>query len=397
VSSDPRRTGLILVGVRGAVATTVLHGLEALRSGVPPVGLVTESPEFRDLPWLDLGGLRVVGWDITGSSHRSAAELARVGVLPQDLVDLCGDLRDRLEMRLAPGIAEPEDSELCDPAARERLLLPPREAVEALRQDLREWRKEEGLHRAVVVDLATTERVRELPEEWQDPEADPLALLEKAPMEISRSILYAVASLAEGLPFVNFTPAPGGAVPAVAGYARRQGLPVLGNDGKTGETLLKSALAPLFRDRHLSVLSWEGYNLLGNRDGASLVDPTRARGKKENKDAVVAAILGDERVHTRVGIDFVPSLHDWKTAWDFIHFEGFLGVRMQLQFTWHGSDSALAAPLILDLARIAFLAQDRGEEGPLAAAAPFFKAPLGCADYDFHRQMDAFRAWLRSA
>ena len=109
---------------------------------------------------------------------------------------------------------------------------------------------------------------------------------------------------------------------------------------------------------------------------------------------MLPAILGNDKAHTGVHIDFVPSLNDWKTAWDFVHFEGFLGTRMSLQFTWQGSDSALAAPLVLDLARIALLAQDRGEGGPLLAAAPFFKNPVGVAEHDFHRQMDALRAWL---
>jgi myo-inositol-1-phosphate synthase len=96
-----------------------------------------------------------------------------------------------------------------------------------------------------------------------------------------------------------------------------------------------------------------------------------------------------------VRIDFVPSLHDWKTAMDYVHFEGFLGARMSLQFTWHGSDSALAAPLVIDLARIAMLAQDRGEAGPFAPAAAFFKNPLGTREQDFHRQMTLLREWIR--
>ena len=134
--------------------------------------------------------------------------------------------------------------------------------------------------------------------------------------------------------------------------------------------------------------------MLGNLDGAALVDPERKKAKLRNKDAVLGSILGPGPRHTGVSIDFVPSLHDWKTAWDFIHFEGFLGAQMTMEFTWRGSDSALAAPLVLDLARIALLAKQRGEGGPVAAAAAFFKAPLGSAVHDFHRQMDQLRRWL---
>lgn len=389
------RIGLFLVGVRGSVATTVLHGLEALRSGVPPIGVVTAREEFAQAGFVPLEALTVRGWDVTGDLHRTAGELARIGVLPHDLVELCAELRDRVEMQICPGVPDPEDADLVQPSSRERLLLTPLEAVDALRQDIRNWMREGAFQRAVVVYLASAERERALPEGWDDPEADPLELVTTAPADLSRSLLYGVAAVAEGLPFVNFTPAPGPAVPALAAWAERRGVPVLGNDGKTGETLLKAALAPMFRDRALNVLTWQGYNLLGNRDGAALADPQRRKGKIGNKARVVPEILGDERTHCHVGIDFVPSLHDWKTAWDFIHFDGFLGARMSLQLTWQGSDSALAAPLVLDLARLALLARDRGEGGALRAAAAFFKSPIGVTEHDFHRQMAMLREWLR--
>lgn len=394
---DPQKTGLFLVGVRGAISTTVLHGIEALRSGVPPTGMVTAAPALADLPWAEVERFVVQGWDVAGDCNRAAADLVRTGVLPQDLVEMTGPMRDRLELSVAPGVPEPEDGQLVDPKSADRLALSPAEQVEALRADLREWMAEPRMHQGVVVYLASAERRRELPAAWQDPEADPFELLIGAPHDLSRSILYAVAAIAEGMPFINFTPAPGAAVPAVAGYARRQGVPVLGNDGKTGETLLKTSLAPMFRDRRFNVMAWEGYNMLGNKDGAALEDPERAAGKKDNKDAVLHGILDESRgMHSGVSIDFVPSLHDWKTAMDYVHFEGFLGARMSLQFTWHGSDSALAAPLVLDLARLALLAQARGEAGPIPAAAAFFKSPLGIDEHDFHRQMDLLRAWLAS-
>ncbi|MDP7062338.1 MAG: inositol-3-phosphate synthase [Planctomycetota bacterium] len=398
MNPDPNQTGLFLVGVRGAIGTTVLHGIEGLRSGMPPIGMVTAGSEFADLNWADYESFSVRGWDVAGDAHRAADDLARTGVLPPDLVELSGGLRDRLEMSIAPGVPEPEDRQLVDRGSADRLDLSPLEMVEALRGDIREWMNELRTRKAVVVYLASAERSRELPEEWMDPEADPIKLLMTAPMEISRSILYALAAIEEGVPFVNFTPAPGATVPAVAGHARRKKVPVLGNDGKTGETLLKTSLAPMFRDRRLHVMSWEGFNMLGNKDGAALEDPDRKATKVANKDAVLPAILQESpNIHVGVRIDFVPSLHDWKTAMDYIHFQGFLGTNMSLQFTWQGSDSALAAPLVLDLARLALMAQSRGEGGPMHAAAAFFKQPLEVEEHDFHRQMDLLRKWLKPA
>jgi myo-inositol-1-phosphate synthase len=149
----------------------------------------------------------------------------------------------------------------------------------------------------------------------------------------------------------------------------------------------------MFAARALKVLSWQGYNLLGNKDGEALSDPLRAQSKLRNKDAPLHSILDDDSIHTRVGIDYVPSLHDWKTAWDFIHFEGFLGARMTLQFTWCGSDSALAAPLVLDLVRLADLAAERGEGGEMSHTAAYFKAPLSGGTHDFHAQARALHEY----
>jgi len=397
VSPDPSRTGLLLVGVRGSIATTVVHGLESIRAGQAPCGLVTETPGFKSAGWEDLARFHVAGWDIGGDCHRAAEDLARIGVLPHDLVELCAGLRERLNHSVAPGLPEPEDAQLVQASSADRLALSLPDVVETLREDIRGWRKSEGYRRCVVVYLATAERDRPMPSGWSHPEADPMQLLAEAPHDLSRSVLYALAAILEGVPFINFTPAPGGAVPAVAGFAQRQGVPLLGNDGKTGETLVKTVLAPMFRDRGLNVMAWEGYNMLGNKDGAALADPERAAGKLRNKDAVLHDILDNDRTHTRVRIDFVPSLHDYKTAMDFVHFEGFLGSKMQLQFTWQASDSALAAPLVLDLARLALRAQERGEGGPLRAAASFFKSPLEVRDHDFHRQMELLRDWVADA
>jgi myo-inositol-1-phosphate synthase len=108
-----------------------------------------------------------------------------------------------------------------------------------------------------------------------------------------------------------------------------------------------------------------------------------------NKNEALRQLLGDADVHTHVGIDFVPSLQDWKTAWDFVHFEGFLGARMTLQFTWQGCDSALAAPLVIDLVRLTDFAAARGESGVLEHLASFFKAPLSGGSHDFQRQFQA--------
>jgi myo-inositol-1-phosphate synthase len=161
----------------------------------------------------------------------------------------------------------------------------------------------------------------------------------------------------------------------------------MGRDAKTGETLVKSALAPMFAGRNLRVMSWEGHNILGNTDGRVLEDEDNEAGKLASKGDVLDGILPDIG-HNRVRIDYTPSLADWKTAWDYIHFEGFLNTEMTMQFTWEGSDSALAAPLVLDLVRLVAHADEHGESGLQPQLASFFKAPMGVEEHDLSRQLD---------
>ena len=151
----------------------------------------------------------------------------------------------------------------------------------------------------------------------------------------------------------------------------------------------------LFARRNLRVLSWVGHNILGNRDGLVLNDPDNKASKLRSKDAMLAELLG-YRPQTHVSIEYIESLDDWKTAWDHIHFEGFLGTKMTLQFTWQGCDSLLAAPLVLDLTRLTLLAARRGESGPLRHLACFFKSPEGVEEHDFFKQFHLLATHLRS-
>jgi myo-inositol-1-phosphate synthase len=167
----------------------------------------------------------------------------------------------------------------------------------------------------------------------------------------------------------------------------------MGRDGKTGETLLKSALAPMFRHRALRVLSWDGHNILGNNDGAVLSDPAVKAAKLRTKDSVAAKALGYD-VDTTVSIQHVPSLDDWKIAWDHVHFEGFLGVKMSLQFTWQGCDSILAAPLVIDLARLAEFHARSGQAGVMSHLACFFKRPMGCDEAGLPAQIDMLARYV---
>ena len=384
-----------MIGARGSIATCVAYGLYGMREGLlEPVGLATAQEPFRRLDFVAWEDLVLGGHDVCRRSvTESAAELVKHGILPADLVVAASAEASAYEAWIRPGILDEPDVGFADldPVAARNGAREPREQIAQLVADLERFREENGLVALVVVNLASTEAHRGERPDWASLAALDAALDEGCSQPAS--VLYAYAALAAGAAYVNFTPSRGASIPALRELALVRGLPHCGNDGKTGETLVKSALAPMFAARALRVLAWQGYNMLGNRDGEVLSEPAHRESKLRNKGEVVRSILGDPNVHTHVGIDYVPSLQDWKTAWDFVHFEGFLGARMSLQFTWSGSDSALAAPLVLDLVRWSELALRRREGGAMAHTASYFKAPVEGGTHDFHAQFALLLAY----
>jgi myo-inositol-1-phosphate synthase len=381
--ADQQRTGLWFVGARGSVATTATAGVLALRAGLArSTGLVSGLPEVAAAGLPSLAGLVVGGHDLgTDPLVKRAERLAGGGVLPPALLPALADELEAVDARLRPGH---------DPAAGE----PQGRAVDRLAADLEAFREEHDLARVVVVDVASTEAPVP-PEALADgPLADPGALdaaLAAGESPLPASSAYVLAAYRAGCPVVSFTPSPGPRLPALAALAERAGLPWAGSDGKTGETLLKSALAPMFATRALHVSSWASYNMLGGGDGATLADPERAASKLATKARGLEAILGHP-VDGPMHIDHVADHGEWKTAIDHVAFEGFLGTRMSLQLTWSGCDSTLAAPLVLDLARLALRAHEVGEVGPLPFGF-FFKDPAGSDEHRLAAQWDQLVAW----
>jgi len=261
-------------------------------------------------------------------------------------------------------------------------------AVRRLAQDIEAFRTRHKLARVVVVHAASSEPT---PARSALPKSGfamlGRALRRRGACPLPTSSVYALAAIEAGCAYVNFTPSTGIDLCPLREHAAAVGLPFMGRDGKTGETLVKSALAPMFAKRNLPVLSWVGQNILGNRDGAVLGDPATRASKIHSKERTLRGTPGAGRAPaTHVSIDYVPSLADWKVAWDFIHFSGFLGTKMSLQFTWQGADSALAAPLIIDLARLADLEMRRGATGAMKHLGFFFKDPMASDELDLFAQ-----------
>ncbi|QLK26547.1 inositol-3-phosphate synthase [Natrinema zhouii] len=386
---DADRTGVWLVGARGNVATMSIVGARAIAQGATDTtGMVTERDTVSNLELPPVEGFVFGGHDIEPESLVAQAERQRDrnGVPDADTLEAVRDdlaaIDERIEVGTAVncGAAVSEDSE----QLAEDLSI--RDVVDQIRDDYETFRDSHDLERLVVVNVASTE-----PELAESDRYDTRDALERAIDEDDRdlpaSVLYAYAAISSGHPFVNFTPSTANTLGGVRELAAETEVPHMGRDAKTGETLVKSALAPMFAGRNLRVMSWEGHNILGNKDGLVLEDEANAAGKLASKGDVLDSILPDIG-HNRVRIDYTPSLADWKTAWDYIHFEGFLETEMKMQFTWEGSDSALAAPLVLDLVRLISHADEHGDGGLQPQLASFFKAPLGVDEHDFSRQLD---------
>ncbi|ELY66715.1 inositol-3-phosphate synthase [Natrinema versiforme] len=388
-ADDADRTGVWLVGARGNVATMSIVGARAIARGLTgTTGMVTEREPVSSLDLPPVDGLVFGGHDIAPESLVAQAERQRDrnGVPDAEtLAAVRGDLAeidDRIEVGTAVncGAAVSEDSERLD----ERLAV--RDVVDQIRDDYETFRERHDLERLVVVNVASTEPELAEPDRYDTRDALERAI-DEDDRDLPASVLYTYAAIDGGHPFVNFTPSTGNTLGGIRELAAAKDVPHMGRDAKTGETLVKSALAPMFAGRNLQVMSWEGHNILGNKDGLVLEDEANAAGKLSSKGDVLDSILPDIG-HNRVRIDYTPSLADWKTAWDYIHFEGFLDTEMKMQFTWEGSDSALAAPLVLDLVRLVAHADERGNGGLQPQLASFFKAPIGVDEHDFSRQLD---------
>lgn len=393
------RTGIWLIGARGAISTCVAYGVLGLRRGlVAPTGLPSLAPPLDALDLVPLEHVVLGGHDIcTRDLSRAAGELVSAGILPADLVASVTEDASQFEAAIRPGILDAVESGFADldPRAADLGSRSPRDQVAAIRADLDEFKQANGLDRVVVVFLASVEAAVAPQPAWGSLEGFETAL--DAETSQPASVLYAYAAIGAGHPFVNFTPSVGAGIPALIAMAEAEGVPIAGSDGKTGETLLKTVLAPMFVARALKVKAWQGYNMLGNRDGEVLREPAHKEAKLRTKDDALRSLLGEhDDLHTKVAIDYVPSLGDWKTAWDFIHFEGFLGTKMSMQFTWSGCDSALAAPLVIDLARLVDFAARRGEGGVQSHLGCYFKAPLGSGEHNFHKQIEALYRYART-
>ena len=392
----PPRIGIWFIGAQGRVATTATLGLLALQKKLATsVGLVSTLPQFAKLDLAAWESFIIGGHEIRNSSlQESVDRLHRdTRVFDAGLIEACRAELAAVDKRIRSGSLAGCGEAIAELAGKSSAAAEsPWETIRRLQADPERFPKIIGRRasdrRQSRLDRAA---IRHRPCSLALGQSD-AAPRERSDLPALGQFALCLAALDLGLAYINFTPSMGASLPCHRRTGRTRKTCHAGKDGKTGETLLKTVLAPMFAHRNLEMLSWVGHNIFGNMDGQILDNPANKAAKIEGKDQLVGRILGYDP-QTLVSIEYIRSLGDWKTAWDHIHFRGFLDTPMTLQFTWQGCDSLLAAPLVLDLVRFVELSHRRGEVGMLSHLGSFFKRPLGLDDHAFTSQFALLEQW----
>ncbi|MGD0483715.1 MAG: inositol-3-phosphate synthase [Gemmatimonadales bacterium] len=385
------RLGVLCPGM-GAVATTFMAGVESVRRGLAlPIGSVTQlgtirlgkrtdnrSPAIKDfVPLAKLDDLVFGGWDPIPDDAFTAA--TKAGVLEEKHIARIADFLKALKPMPA----------VFDQYYVKRLTgtnvkkgKTKRDLAEQLREDIRAFKAANKLDRLVMVWCASTEIFIQHSAVHASLKAFEKAMDENHP-DIAPSMLYSWAALMEGVPFNNGAPNLTVDFPAMQELAREQALPIAGKDFKTGQTLMKTVLAPMLKSRMLGLSGWYSTNILGNRDGEVLDDPESFKTKEESKLGVLEHILQPAmypdlygKVYHKVRINYYPPRGDNKEGWDNIDIFGWLGYPMQIKVDFLCRDSILAAPIVLDLALFSDLAHRAGMSGIQEWLSFYFKSPM---------------------
>ena len=388
------KLGVLIPGM-GAVATTFVAGVEAVRKGIAkPFGSLTQmgrirlgkrtdarSPKIKEfVPIAGLNDLVFSGWDIFEDDMHTAA--TKAGVLERELLDrvkpLLGSIRPRkavFDRNYVKNLDGPNVKK-----GKNKMDL-----AEQVRADIREFKKSSGAARLVTIWCGSTETFLEASAVHQTVKAFEKGLTQNDE-SIAPSMIYAYASLSEGVPFANGAPNLTVDIPVMHELSRQNQAPICGKDFKTGQTLMKTILAPGFKARLLGLSGWFSTNILGNRDGEVLDDPGSFKTKEESKLSVLEHILQPElypelygNFTHKVRINYYPPRGDNKEGWDNIDIFGWLGYPMQIKVDFLCRDSILAAPIVLDLVLFNDLAQRSQELRSLGIQewlSFYFKSPM---------------------
>lgn len=386
------RLGVLIPGIGGAVSTTLLAGVEAVRkNGSLPIGSLTQMgtirlgkrtekrvPMIRDFINLaDLNDLVFYGWDIYEDNCYEAALKARV--LEREHIEMVRPFLENIGPQKAvfkrKYVRNLDGHHVKRAGDYWRL-------VEAIKDDIERFKKKNKVDRCVMIWCGSTETYLQPSETHQGIEKFEKGLRKNDP-HISPSMIYAYAAITSGIPYINGSPNLTVDIPAMISLANKYQVPIAGKDFKTGQTLMKTIVAPGLKARLLGLSGWYSTNILGNRDGIVLDDPGSFKTKEQSKLSVLEYILQPEiypslynDFYHKVAINYYPPRGDNKEGWDCIDIFGWLDYPMQIKVNFLCRDSILAAPLALDLVLFADFAQRAGMSGIQEWLSFYFKSPM---------------------
>lgn len=386
------KLGVLIPGIGGAVSTTFIAGVEAIKKGLgKPIGSLTQmgtirlgkrtekrSPLIKEfIPLVNPEDLVFGGWDIFPDDCYEAA--LKAGVLEKSLLD---ELKDTLQAtKPMPAVFDKRYVRRLKGShfkkAKTKMQL-----AEQLIADITQFKKENGLDHLVMVWCASTEVYIKCADVHSSIESLEEGLRNNHP-DIPPSMIYAYAAIRCGVPYANGAPNLSVDVPALTELAEKERVPVIGKDFKTGQTLMKTIIAPGLKSRMIGIKGWFSTNILGNRDGEVLDDPYAFKTKEESKLSVLEYILQPDLYpelysdyYHKVRINYYPPRGDAKEAWDNIDIFGWLGYPMQIKINFLCRDSILAAPIVLDLVLFLDLARRAGLYGIQEWLSFYFKSPM---------------------
>ena len=410
------KLGVLIIGLNGAVSTTFIAGTLAARKGVAsPVGSLTQMGRIRIgkrnennfplikefLPLADLDDIVFGGWDARYSNAYEAALEAKV--LEDKDLDLVKDELSKIEPMKAVFeqryVTRLKADWVKEGKSKYDLFL-------QLKEDIRNFKVANNLDRMVMIWCASTEiyivqnGVHNNMKNFEN-------ALQNNHLEIAPSMIYAYAAISEGIPFINGSPSLSCDIQFLIDYAKEHNVPIAGKDFKTGQTLMKTVLAPMLKSKMLGLSGWFSSNILGNRDGEVLDDPDSFKTKEESKLSVLDGILQPDLYpelygdfYHKVRIHFYPPRGDNKEGWDNIDIFGWMGYPMQLKINFLCRDSILAAPLALDLVLLMDFAQRSGMSGIQDWLSFYFKSPIHekeqSAEHDLFIQLMKMKNTMRA-
>lgn len=392
IASPEGKLGVLIPGIGGAVATTFIAGVEAVRKKMAlPIGSLTQMGTIRlgkrtdnRVPYIkdfislaELDDLVFGGWDIFSDNCYDATKKARV-LSNEHIENLKEFLR---QIRPFTGVFNKQYLKNLDGdhIKTEKNYL---DLAHAVKSDIQHFIKENNIDRCVMIWCASTETYLQPSSVHQTITAFEKGLKENHP-DISPSMIYAYAAISSGIPFINGAPNLTADTPALLELAKKMSVPLAGKDFKTGQTLMKTVIAPGLKSRLIGLEGWYSTNILGNRDGQVLDDPGSFKTKEESKLSVLKQILQPELYpslykdfYHKVAINYYPPRGDNKEGWDCIDIFGWLGYPMQIKLNFLCRDSILAAPLVLDLALFSDFAKRANMSGIQEWLSFYFKSPM---------------------